>query len=139
MTKINILKVRINNLDRKGVLEEVDNFLRGDSFSQIATINPEFVLEAERNEGFRRVVNYAELGLVDGIGINFALWKKGIMSKPRITGADLIWEVLEKANRRKLKVFLVASKGGMSNWRETRREIRKKYPFLRIYGMNFDR
>lgn len=138
MTKISILKVNIGNLDRKSILGELDSCLEGNGFKQIVTVNPEFVLEAEKNEGFRDIINNAELSLVDGVGINFAFWRKGVIPKSRITGADLVWEILERASKKKLKVFLVANKKGISSWRETRRAIREKYPFLKVYGMNLD-
>ncbi|MFC1638295.1 WecB/TagA/CpsF family glycosyltransferase [Patescibacteria group bacterium] len=138
MEKIEVLKVKIDNLDKKSALEKLDYFLRGDSFNQIVTINPEFVLEAQKNRRFRDILNNAELGLVDGVGINLAFWRNGMRLKSRMTGMNLIWNVLEKANEERLKVFLIASKDGISDWRTTRQAIRERYPFLKICGMNLN-
>ncbi|MDH4330879.1 MAG: WecB/TagA/CpsF family glycosyltransferase [Candidatus Moranbacteria bacterium] len=136
MNAIEVLGVKVNNMPKKDILDQARCFLCGKEMKRIVTVNPEFVLEAQENQDFLEAINKADLNVADGIGINLALWKAGKIPQSRMTGADLIWDVLEIADRKKLRVFLVANRAGMSNWRDVRNEIRKKYPFLKIDGMN---
>jgi N-acetylglucosaminyldiphosphoundecaprenol N-acetyl-beta-D-mannosaminyltransferase len=136
MSIVEILGVKVNNISHEDALKEVGAFLRGQEIKRISTINPELILEAQKNKKFLDVLNRSHLNVADGAGLNVAFWKNKRMLKSRITGADLIWDVLEMAEQKKLKVFLVANKDGMSCWRRVRRKIRKKHPFLKINGMN---
>lgn len=134
--KINILGVKIDNLARQEILERIDVFLSESSFHQIATINPEFILMAQKDDKFQNILNGCALNVADGVGINLAFWKKGKKLKSRIAGIDLMMEILRIANEKNLSVFLVADSGGLSSWEETGKAILEKYPDLKVAGIN---
>jgi N-acetylglucosaminyldiphosphoundecaprenol N-acetyl-beta-D-mannosaminyltransferase len=134
---MDILDVRIDNLMKQEILEKVEGFLSEPKFHQIGTINPEFVLEAQKNEKFKNILNNCDLNIADGIGIKFAFWRFGKNLKCRLAGIDLMEEILKMANDRGLGIFLAANKDGLSTWEETRDAILKKYPKLKITGANF--
>jgi len=71
---MNILEVRVDNLGRREILKKVSHFLNEEKFRQIATINPEFVLQAQKDEEFKNILNNCDLNVADGIGIMFAFW-----------------------------------------------------------------
>lgn len=131
-----ILGVRVDNLSEKEILEKTEGFLSGNKFSQIATVNPEFILAAQKDEEFKNILNNCDLNIADGVGIKFAFWKQGEKLKTRIAGVDLMGEILKMASDRGLGVFLVANKDGLSAWEETRDAILKVYPNLRIGGVD---
>jgi N-acetylglucosaminyldiphosphoundecaprenol N-acetyl-beta-D-mannosaminyltransferase len=131
-----ILDVKIDNLSKKEVLEKIVFFLNDDSFHQIATINPEFILQARKDLEFRKVLNNCDLCVADGIGIWFAFLRFGKYLKNRFAGIDLMQEILEIANKEDRSIFLIANNSGLSNWRETRKAILKKYPNLKIKGVD---
>jgi len=133
---MNILGVRVDNLAREEILSKVQSFLREDIFYQLATINPEFILAAQKDENFKNILNGCDLNVADGIGIRFAFWRFGKRLKARIAGAELLEEILKIAVAKKYKVFLAASSGGLSSWEETRETILKKYPDMVIGGVN---
>jgi len=133
-----LLGVKVNNLDKQELLSKVEQFLSEPKFHQIATINPEFILEAQKNEKFRNILNNCDLDIADGIGIKFAFWRYGKHLKCRMTGIDLMHRILKIASDRGLGIFLAANKDGLSTWEETRKAILKKYPKLKITGDNFD-
>ena len=134
---MDILGVKVDNLPRKEILEKVNNFLSEDRFHQIATINPEFILEAGRDEDFRNILNNCDLNVADGFGLKFAFWRSGEKLNFRIAGADLMEEILRLAEKNNFKIFLAASSRGLSSWEETRDAIFKKYPKLEIGGKNY--
>ncbi len=90
VTKHRILGIPIHNFSCK----EVESLLAGwltkehDSFHQIVTINPEFIMQAQKNGHFKAVLQMAALSLADGFGIVCAalfLYGKTI---ERITGVQ---------------------------------------------------
>lgn len=135
---MDILNVRVDNLEKKEIIAKIESFLYEDKFHQIATVNPEFILQAQNDAGFRDTLNEADLNVADGVGIRFAFWRFGEKLKARIAGADLMNEILKMANEKKLGVFLVANKKGLSAWKEARAAILKKYPNLKINGADLE-
>lgn len=131
-----ILGVRIDNLSKAEILEKIKYFLKEEKFHQIATINPEFILEAQKDTEFKNILNNCDLNIADGMGIRFAFLKKGEKLKYRMAGADLLDEILKIANENNLSIFLAANKGGLSSWEETAKVIHQAYPTIKVSGVN---
>ena len=136
---MDIIGVRMDNLERREILEKISRFLDEDKLRQIATINPEFVLKAQKDEEFKNILNNCDLNIADSIGIKFAFWRLGKKLKCRMAGIDLMQEIFKIANERKLRIFLAAKSGGLSSWEETKSAILKIYPNLEIDGANLDK
>lgn len=135
---MNILGVRIDNLSKKEILEKVEFFLNEEKFHQVATVNPEFVLEAQGNPQFKAVLNQTALNVADGVGIWYAFLRFGKNLKTRLAGADLLHEILQKAEAKNLSVFLAVNKNGLSSFEEIKTALWKKYPKLEISGQEFE-
>jgi N-acetylglucosaminyldiphosphoundecaprenol N-acetyl-beta-D-mannosaminyltransferase len=134
-----ILGVKIDNLGKKEIFEKIESFLVGNKLCQIATINPEFILKAQKDEEFKDILNSCDLNVADGVGIWFASLRFVKYLKARIAGVDLMEEILQMASDRGLGVFLVVNRDGLSTYEETRNAILKIYPNLRIEGVNLDK
>ena len=111
-----ILGVKINNLDRAEILEKIEDFLNEPRFHQIATVNPEFILEAQKNQDFRDVLNDSDINIADGFGISCAFLRNFKNLKCRMAGADLLMKILEIAENRGLGVFLACRKDGLTSF-----------------------
>ncbi|MDD3498460.1 MAG: WecB/TagA/CpsF family glycosyltransferase [Candidatus Moranbacteria bacterium] len=133
---LDLLGIRVDNLSGDEIEERAMDFLKSDNLNQIATINPEFILEAQKDKDFKEALNRADLNIADGIGIKFAFWRFGKNLKKRIAGVDLMWNLLRIANKKKLSVFLVANENGISSWQDTAEAIRKSYPDVKVRGIN---
>lgn len=136
---LKILGVKIDNLSKKEILNKLECFLNEDGIHQVATINPEFILQAQKDSEFKKILNNCELRVADGAGIWFAYLRFGRYLKNRFTGIDIVQEVLRIANEKNIAIFLIASESGLSNWEKTREAILEKYPNLKIQGSNVDR
>lgn len=77
MAKIDILGVKIDQITEKEVLEKIPEFIRSGTSHQIVTCNPEFVMLAQEDKDFLKIINQASLVLPDGIGI---LWAAKFLS-----------------------------------------------------------
>lgn len=129
-----ILNVRIDNFSKKEILERIENFLNEEKFHQIATVNPEFILQAQHDSEFKDILNGTDLNVADGIGIKYAFLRFGKFLKQRLAGVDLLHEILEIANKKKLTVFLAIRKDGLSSFEEIRNVLKGNYPDLKIIG-----
>lgn len=135
---LKILGTKIDNLSRKEILGKVESFLESGSFHQIVTTNAEFILKAQKDRDFREIINKADLSVADSISIKYAFLRYFQFLKTRMAGVDLMQEILKLAEKKKIPVFLVARKGGLSDWRETREAILRKFPNLEIRGANVE-
>ena len=125
-------------MPKKEILQRVVDFLSENKFHQIATVNPEFILQAQKDEKFKNILNSCDLNIADGTGIWFALLRYGKFLKTRMAGADLMEEILSLASSNNHPIFLVTNNKSLSTWEETRAAILKKYPRLTIGGSNIN-
>jgi N-acetylglucosaminyldiphosphoundecaprenol N-acetyl-beta-D-mannosaminyltransferase len=135
---MDILEVKIDNLSRLKIFDKIKSFLQEEKFHQIATVNPEFILQSQKDLEFRNILNDCDLNVADGVGVWFAFLRYGKYLKSRMAGIDLMLEILKLANENKLAVFLVSHESALSSWEETRNAILKKYPNLKINGTILD-
>lgn len=133
-----ILGVRIDNLSREEILEKIEFFFDEAKFHQIATVNPEFVLRAQRDLEFKNILNRTDLNVADGVGLCYAFIRFGQKLKQRLAGVDLMQEVLKLANEKKLTVFLAIHRNGLSSFREIKAALNEKYPNVQIAGQDVD-
>lgn len=131
-----ILGVKIDNFSKQEILEKIEDFLDSDKLHQIVTTNAEFILQAQKDLEFRNILNDADLSVADTITIRYAFWRHFKNLKTRLAGVDLMQEILKMASEKKLPIFLVTKKGGLSSWQETRKAILKKFPDLEIDGID---
>ena len=122
---MDVLGININNLSKEQILGRINFFLSENKFHQIATINPEFTLEAQKNLRFRKVLNSCDLNIADGFGIKLAFLRFGRKLKCRLAGADLMMEILKIAQEKKLPIFLAINKDGLSSFEEIKEAILK--------------
>ncbi|MDP1884417.1 MAG: WecB/TagA/CpsF family glycosyltransferase [Candidatus Moranbacteria bacterium] len=135
---MDILGVKIDNLSRQEILDKISVFLQEGGFHQIATVNPEFILQAQQDGEFKDILSRCDLNVADGVGIWFAFLRFGKYLKNRMAGTDLMEEILKIADTGKYRVFLAGYGGALSSWQEARDAILKKYPDVEISGATMD-
>jgi len=127
-----ILNVKIDNLSLVAVLEKIGQFFQSGQH-QIATVNPEFIMAAQRDDEFRNILNKCDLNVADGFGLVLASRRQGQKLVQRITGADLIWEICRIAGKQGKSVyFLGAERRGAAE--ATAAKIKQKISGLKIVG-----
>jgi N-acetylglucosaminyldiphosphoundecaprenol N-acetyl-beta-D-mannosaminyltransferase len=98
----------------------------------VATVNPEFVMRARRDECFRSVLNSAALCLADGIGVVWAMRRQGCRQQQRVAGSDLIPRLAQVCAERGWSVFLLGAMPGVAE--EAGRRLQALAPGLRVAG-----
>lgn len=135
---MDILGVRIDNLTKKEILAKIEGFLAGDEFHQVATVNAEFVLEAEKNLEFKKILDASSLNIADGVSLKYAFVRYGKWLKCRWAGADLMHEILYLAYKKNYSLFIANNKFGLTTYNEIIEKLEKLYPSMEVYGGNID-
>lgn len=98
----------------------------------VVTANPEIVEYANVHEEYKKIILAADYITPDGIGIIYASkW----LQKPlveRITGFDLMHDLLDLANKQQLKVYMLGSEAGVIGAAVAK--VKKQYPNVDLVG-----
>ncbi len=131
--EVSILGVRLSCISRRVISELLGEWLRKDTFRQIVTVNPEFIVEAQKNEEFRRILNGAALQLIDGFGTYLAARSRARGAPcERITGVEATRILSELASMHGRRVYLVG--GGPGVAQKAAEKLLALYPGLLIAG-----
>jgi len=137
-----IFNIRLFGSGMDRVLTIIDGWIGSKAKNKwIATVNPEFVMKATKDENFRQLLSKTDLNVVDGVGL---LWAKKIVGKGKffkglktgfeilkgehreglVSGVDLMNELVKLAGKKKYKVFFL---GGFDNRAEKTMKYFEKY------------
>ncbi len=98
----------------------------------VITLNPEMTMACQHDPDLRRIVNEAGLLTADGIGIIMVSRLKGNPLPERVTGCDLLVELLEKANAASWSFYLLGAEESTS--RQAAKAIQETYPGVTLLG-----
>lgn len=130
-----VLGVRVDNVDYENALARIGEWV-GDKgrkrARQVCTVNPEFLVDAQGDAAFRRVLAEADLCVADGVGVLLAARLLGCAIPQRVTGSDGILRIAERAAECGWSVFLLGAAQGVAE--TAGRVLQARYPGLRIAG-----
>ncbi|MDH7476383.1 MAG: WecB/TagA/CpsF family glycosyltransferase [Microgenomates group bacterium] len=132
--KNKILGVFVTKQSRKEVLEDIlKDIEKREKFIHIVSLNPENLVVASENPEFKKVLQTAQIRIIDGTGIVLAAKVLRVDTGERYPGVDLMENLMEEANNRRLRVLLI---GGRPNLAISLAECyRKKYPEAKFFGL----
>jgi N-acetylglucosaminyldiphosphoundecaprenol N-acetyl-beta-D-mannosaminyltransferase len=129
-SRMDIFGVPIDNLPPSEIRKRLWDWLETPGFHRVTTINPEFLLLAEHNPVFRTALLSADLRIADGAGLHFPFWLAGETLIGRYPGADLLADLLAKAEETGIGVRLFLRPDGLSRPETIREALRNRYPKL---------
>jgi N-acetylglucosaminyldiphosphoundecaprenol N-acetyl-beta-D-mannosaminyltransferase len=101
-------------LDTKETLERIEGFVDSGRLHQVATVNPEFVMRAQKDREFARVLEAADLCLPDGVGVVWAARRQGCALRQPVAGTDLVEPLAALCARRDFRLFLLGAHPGVA-------------------------
>lgn len=130
--KADVLGVKVDDVDMAEALARIEKWiwnpgpdLIGAGKHYIVTPNPEFVVAAQKDDLFKKVLNEADLAIPDGAGL-----KLSGKVKNTISGTDLMEKLVALSAE---KGFVAAFLGGREGIAKKCSEcLKKKYPQLRV-------
>lgn len=105
---------------------------QGPSTFKIYTPNPEIVMHAKADRQYMEVLNRGDLVIADGIGIIIASNMKKAGIRQRVTGIDLMSEVIQQVAKEEKRIYLLGGEPGIAE--KAAENIMKKYPDSIIVG-----
>jgi N-acetylglucosaminyldiphosphoundecaprenol N-acetyl-beta-D-mannosaminyltransferase len=104
----------------------------GDRLHQVCTTSPEFVMIAQNDTDFMRVLHEADLCVADGIGLLLASRYLGRPLPERVTGSDGVPLIAEHAAREGWSLYLLGAGPGIAE--RAAQVLIARFPALRIAG-----
>lgn len=94
----------------------------------IITINPEILLEGDRDEAYRKTLLKADLRVVDGFGISLVAFFRG-QKISRLAGADLAYALVKETQSQSGRVALIGG-GDLKSAHAALERLQKDFPDL---------
>lgn len=131
---VNILGIEFSNLNLKETAELIYDKVseeRNKTF-HIITANPEIALDIERDEELKKISLDADLITADGIGIILASKLKRMPLPERVTGCELLMELLKAGNEKGSSFYFFGATEEVS--RTACEKIAEDYPGVKVLG-----
>ena len=131
--------VRVDRVTQTQALDAIERIIvqRRDgaeqqSCQQVVTVNPEFLMAAQRDRVFHSSINEAALVVADGMGI---VWATRFLREPvpeRITGTDLLPPLAQRCAEKGYRLYLLGAAPGVAELAAER--LRTLAPGVQIVG-----
>lgn len=130
MQAVEVLGVRVHDVTCDEAVVALDAFVRAGRPCRVVTPNPEIVMAARRDLGYRAILNGADLSLPDGIGLILAARLAGKRLRAHVRGSDLIERLAARSAEAGWRWFLLGGAPGVAA--EAAATLTKRYPGLGI-------
>jgi N-acetylglucosaminyldiphosphoundecaprenol N-acetyl-beta-D-mannosaminyltransferase len=134
MNSTSLLGISFPEENFKSVISQCQKTWANQGRLHIATVNPEFLVETERNTKLKANTQATDIQVVDGFGLWLALKLRGWQGV-RITGVDLVEKLLAVAEQEKKSALIILKSGGLSSLVQTKEALLKRYPQLTVTVM----
>lgn len=108
--RIRLLNTNIDNYSMKETLNYIEEVISSNKHIQHVVVNAGKIVAMQQDEQLMRSVNEADLINVDGQAV---VWASLLLSKPlkeRVTGIDLMENLVEVASKNNYKIFFFGAK-----------------------------
>ena len=132
VSPVEILGIRVDDVTFDETMDLVAAFIKVRFPRQIATVNSEFIMAAQKDVEFRNVLNSTALNLPDGIGVMWAARRLGHRLRERVAGSDLVELIAQRAAQDGWRLHLLGAAEGVA---QTAADVwRSRYPSLNVVG-----
>ena len=132
MQKQLLLNTYVNNLTMSETIDAVEELIKSEKKSYIVAINVDVVIKIENDPYLKRIVDSADMVLVDGKPL---VWISNFYGKPlkaKISGSDLVPLLCEEASKKQYSIFIIGGKEGVAE--QAKQNLEKRLPGIRIVG-----
>jgi len=104
--RVKILGVKVDALTKDRLLEKAIEYIEGRDQNYIVTTNSEFIVCAEKDDEFKKIINFSDLSIPDGGGI---IWADYFLKLPVEIPAGLPKKKRRAYRRRKIRAQFLFS------------------------------
>lgn len=131
--KVKFLNTYVNNVGFNEAISYIDYLIQNKNNSYIVPINVDVVVKAEKDKELNKIIDEADLTLIDGTPL---MWISKLNKKPfveKISGSDLVPKVIELASKKKYRVFIIGGKEGIAE--RAKINIENIYDGINVVGV----
>lgn len=132
MEKQPLLNTYINNVTMSETVEVIEQMIAANKRSYIVAINVDVVMKIEDDPYLKKVVDSADMVLVDGKPLVWISKMHGKPLKAKISGSDLVPLLCEVAAEKGYKIFIIGGKDGIAA--QAKEKLESKHPKIQIVG-----
>lgn len=132
MEKQPLLNTFINNVDMNETLTEIEEMISKEKKSYIVAINVDVVMKIENDQYLKKIVDNADMVLVDGKPLVWISKMHGRPLKAKISGSDLVPLLCEMAAKKNYSMFIIGGKEGIAE--QAKKRLEEKLPNIQIVG-----
>lgn len=132
MRKQKLLNTYVNNLSMDETISTIERMIKAEKKSYVVAINVDVVMKIEQDAYLKKIVDQADMVLVDGKPLIWiAKWHKQPV-KEKISGSDLVPLLCKKAAEKGYRLFILGGKEGIAD--QAKQRLEKQYPQIQIVG-----
>lgn len=132
MQKQQLLNTYVNNLTMSETIDAVEELIKSEKKSYVVAINVDVVIKIENDPYLKKIVDNADLVLVDGKPLVWISNFYGNPLKAKISGSDLVPLLCEEASKKQYSIFIIGGKEGVAE--QAKQNLEKRLPGIRIVG-----
>lgn len=132
-----VLGVPVDNMTMDEALARCDEFVSVGRATgrthQIATVNADFVVNSLHDPELRRILQEADMATADGMPL---VWASRLLGGPlpgRVTGADLVPALAERAAAKGYSIYFLGAKAGVAA--KAAEILAERHPGLKVAGI----
>lgn len=127
------LGVPVDVIQYEDIISQVEHFIEANRQMRITSVNPQVVVEVTQYPEILQYIKQSTFRIPDGIGIVKASQMRHGQIKERLTGIELMYQLLAKANELHESIFLYGARPEVV--KRAAENIQKDYPNLTIAGV----
>lgn len=132
MNKEQFLNTYINNVTMDETIEKIENMIQSQKKSYVVPINVDVVMKIEEDKKLKKIIDEADMVLVDGKPLIWISKIKRNKIKEKVSGSDLVPKLCEVSNKKGYSIFIIGGKEGIAE--KAKQKLEEKYNNINIVG-----
>lgn len=132
MEKQPLLNTYVNNVNMNEALSAIDEMIASGKKSYVVAINVDVVMKIEDDPHLKKVVDEADMVLVDGKPLVWISKWHGNPVKAKISGSDLVPLLCKKAKDKGYSIFIIGGGNGVAE--KAKENLERDLPGINIVG-----
>jgi len=132
MLKQRLLNTYVNNVDMSETIDYIEEMIASKKNSYVVAINVDVVMKIEQDSYLNKIINDANMVLVDGKPL---IWISKIYKTPvkaKVSGSDLIPLLFENAEKKNHTIYIIGGRDGIAE--QAKEKLEEKHPNIKIVG-----
>ena len=130
----NILGIRVDRLDTKGVLKHIDDFIAGGRKCQVSYVNAHCFNYTFSDKEYRNILLASDLVYADGMAVVWSsyLYRNEKPLSERVNLGDFLYSLCNLCVEKEYSLFLLGGREGIAG--KAAERLIREYPKLKIAG-----